>query len=87
MAPVQCKIRFSVGTAKVSAEAEWELTEGGRWLTLVMWTPTPSQGQRETREMMSWVNCGENPGSLPASSAKHVFLGRWCDVIGLRCPF
>lgn len=44
--------------------------------------PTPSQGQREMREMMSWVNCGENPGSLPASSPKRVFLRGCCDVIG-----
>lgn len=33
------------------------------------------------------VNCGENPGSLPASSTKRVFLWRWCDVIGPQCRF
>lgn len=50
MAPVQCKIRFSVGTAKVSAEGERGLTAEGAWrrVTSVMRAPAPSQGQRET---------------------------------------
>lgn len=66
MAPVQCKIRFSVGTAKVSAEGERGLTAEGAWrrVTSVMRAPAPSQGQRET--VMSRVNCGENPARLPA---------------------
>lgn len=59
MAPVQCKIRFSVGTAKVSIEGERELTAGGG-VTLVMCTPTPGQGQREMGDDVMG-KLGENP--------------------------
>lgn len=79
MAPVQCKIRFSVGTAKVSTEGERELTAGGYFGNV--YPHTLARTERDGG-MMSWVNRGENPSCLLALRLNV----RQCDGIGpYRC--
>lgn len=84
MAPVQCKIRFSVGTAKVSSEGT-DSGGGGGVTAGCFGNVYPHTLARTERDggMMSWVNCRENPACLLAFRLNV----RQCDGIGPYCCF
>lgn len=55
----------------------WQQRGVWRRVTLVMCTPAPWQGQRETGGMMSWVKCGGKPCSSSSFYTKCETM--WCD--------